>query len=318
MGFCPLGFCPHGILSSGIFSSWDFFLHEILSSWDLSEYPFRRREYQRLLGLLNFAAPLCKIGRLHMRLVIRDAPRFPKVHHRSPRRSCSARVSPSLRAHLLWWTRTTNLLRPVPLSPPTPTLTIWTDASDSGWGGASSLNDEIWGVWSQAEVSHHINAKECMAVLRVIQCIRPPKASALLVRSDNMVAVAWINRQGSSTSKRLNTLAIKLQPLCLLHQWTIRASYNPGPQNTWADSLSRGHFIPSEFVLAQESFHQLLRLQSLQVDLFAHPGNARLPVFGCPFRHPRAAIHDALTADWNRWDSIYLFPPPALIPVCLR
>ena len=92
----------------------------------------RRREYQRLLGLLNFAAPLCKTGRLHLRLVIRDAPRFPKVYHRSPQRSCSARVSPSLRAHLLWWTRTANLLRPVPLSPPT--LTVWTVASDSGWG----------------------------------------------------------------------------------------------------------------------------------------------------------------------------------------
>ena len=38
----------------------------------------RRREYQRLLGLLNFAAPLCKTGRLHLRLVIRDAPRFPR------------------------------------------------------------------------------------------------------------------------------------------------------------------------------------------------------------------------------------------------
>ena len=118
-----------------------------------------QREYQRLLGLLNFAAPLCKTGRLHLRLVIRDAPRFPKVHHRSPQRSCSARVSHSLPAHLLWWTRTANLLRPVPLSPPTPTLTVWTDASDSGWGGASSLNHETWGVWFQAEVSLHINAK---------------------------------------------------------------------------------------------------------------------------------------------------------------
>ena len=308
MGFCPLGFCPHGILSSGIFSSWDFFLHGILSSWDLSEYSFRRREYQRLLGLLNFAAPLCKIGCLHMRLVIRDAPRFPKVHHRSPRRSCSARVSPSLRAHLLWWTRTTNLLRPVPLSPPTPTLTIWTDASDSGWGGASSLNHETWGVWSQAEVSHHINAKECMAVLRVIQHIRPPKASALLVRSDNMVAVAWINHQGSSTSKRLNTLTSGQSG-----QVTTPAHRTPG--RTPSPGVTS---FPQSLSLLKSRFHQLLRLQSLQVDLFAHPGNARLPVFGCPFRHPRAAIHDALTADWNRWDSIYLFPPPALIPVCLR
>ena len=93
-----------------------------------------RREYQRLLGLLNFAAALCKSGRLPLRLVIRDAPRFPKVRSSRRARSCSARISPSLRAHLLWWTKPGNLRQPVSLSPPTPTLTIWTDAPDSGWG----------------------------------------------------------------------------------------------------------------------------------------------------------------------------------------
>ena len=28
-------------------------------------------------------------------------------------------------------------------------------------------------------------------------------------------------------------------------------------------------------------------------------------------------IHDALSADWNTWETIYLFPPPALVPTCL-
>ena len=76
--------------------------------------------------------------------------------------------------------------------------------------------------------------------------------------------------------------------------------------------------LPSEWVISQASFLQLLRLQNLQVDLFAHPGNARLPVFGYPFRQPRAADHYARTADWNRWSASYLFRPPALFPVCLR
>ena len=55
-----------------------------------------------------------------------------------------------------------------------------------------------------------------------------------------------------------------------------------------------------------------------QIDLFAHPGNAKLPQFGCLFKHPSATIIDALTTDWNRWHSIYLFPPPDLIPLCLQ
>ena len=167
-------------------------------------------------------------------MVTRDAPRFPKVHYRRPQRSGSTRVSSSLRTHLLWRTKTDNLLRPVPLSPPTPTSIVWTDASDSG----SSLNHEAWGVWSQ------LNALQFSWSSNPL---RPLEGSALLMRSDNTVAVAWINRQCSNTSKRLNSLGIRLQSLCLLHQWTIRASYIPSPQNTWADSLSRGHLIPSEW-----------------------------------------------------------------------
>ena len=117
----------------------------------------RRRDYQRLLGLLNFAAPLCKTGRLHLRLIIRDAPRFPKIHLRHRRGVCSARISSSLQVHLQWWTKTDNLLQSVPLSPPS--LMVWTDASDSGLGGgASSLNHEVWRVWSQEEAVWHIKA----------------------------------------------------------------------------------------------------------------------------------------------------------------
>ena len=115
----------------------------------------RHRDYQRLLGLLYFAAPLCRSGRLHLRLIIQGAPRFPNIRSCSRASICTARVSPSLWAHLLWWTKPQSQAACSPPSPPT--LIIWTDASDSGWGGASSLNHEAWGVWSQPDVSWHIN-----------------------------------------------------------------------------------------------------------------------------------------------------------------
>ena len=87
--------------------------------------------------------------------------------------------------------------------------------------------------------------------------------------------------------------------LCICYQWLFRASYISSPQNTWMDTLSRGQLILSEWVISQASFLQLLRLQNLQVDLFARPGNVHLSMFGRPFHHPQAAVHDALTADWN-------------------
>ena len=51
-----------------------------------------------------------------------------------------------------------------------------------------------------------------------------------------------------------------------------------------------------------------------EIDLFAHPGNHLLPKFGCRFPHPQAAITDALNVDKSRWEKIYIFPPPTLMP----
>ena len=273
----------------------------------------KKKEFQLLLFLINFAAPLCKRGKQHLRAVVLEAPRFRQLN--------KTKTSSRLRSHLRWWSATTNLQQAVPMSPPPPSLTIWTDASDSGWGGVSSLNQEAWGVWSTRERTWHINWKECLAVqpvLNTLLALLPPHGSSLLVRTDNTVVVALINKQGSNTSRGLNKLASKLLHTCDLHSWTIRASHIPGSHKTWADSLSRERPVRSEWSVSKESFQLLTKIRSPMIDLFAHPGNAKLPTFGCPFRHQSATVFDALTADWKRWGSIYLFPPTDLIPLCLR
>ena len=45
------------------------------------------------------------------------------------------------------------------------------------------------------------------------------------------------------------------------------------------------------------------------MDLFATRENARLPEFVSPFPDPLALGVDAFSLHWDRWDSIYLFPP---------
>ena len=61
--------------------------------------------------------------------------------------------------------------------------------------------------------------------------------------------------------------------------------------------------------LSPQSFQQLGTLLYPVIDLFAHPGNAKLPAFGCPFPFPSATVVDALATNWYRWKRIYLFPP---------
>ena len=76
--------------------------------------------------------------------------------------------------------------------------------------------------------------------------------------------------------------------------------------------LSRSLPVRSEWSLSPLSFRQLMTLLFLPaIDLCS------LPAFGCPFPFPSATIIDALAANWNKWERIYLFTPPDLIQTCL-
>ena len=87
----------------------------------------------------------------------------------------------------------------------------------------------------------------------------------------------------------------------------IKAPTRP-PQHMGRLPLSES---PSEngVSLSPQSFQQLRTLLYPVIDLFAHPGNAKLPAFGCPFPFPSATVVDALATNWYRWKRIYLFPP---------
>ena len=185
-----------------------------------------------------------------------------------------------------------------------------------GGGGVSSLGSTVSGVWSHEESLLHINTLECLAVTRSLLKLDPPKDSVILVRTDNTVVVSLINKQGSNKSKILSRFLHELLTLCARNKWTIRARHLPGHLNTWADSLSRSHPVRAEWSLSPQSSQQLTTHLSPEIDLFAHPGNAKLPVFGCPF--PSATVVESLATNCNRWKKIYLFPPPDLIQTCLQ
>ena len=157
-----------------------------------------------------------------------------------------------------------------------------------------------------------------MSVTRSLLRLDPPKDSVILVRTDNTVVVSLMNKQGSNKSKVLSRFLHDLLALCARNRWIIRSRHLPGHLNTGADSLSRSHPGRAEWSLSPQSFQQLTTHLSPEIDLFAHPGNAKLPTFGCPFPFPSATVVDALATNWNRWKKIYLFPPPDLIQTCLQ
>ncbi|XP_076030869.1 uncharacterized protein LOC143019053 [Oratosquilla oratoria] len=146
---------------------------------------FSRRQWEGLLGCLNFAAPALPLGRLkHRRLtreVNRSIPLFPRDLPRP--------VPSTLHSLLRPWLRPGVLRQSVPWSPPPPRITVATDASDIGWGFQSSWGHQACGGWSEERRSLHINLRELIVVKEWLE--RHPEISYTSVRfdMDNVTAV---------------------------------------------------------------------------------------------------------------------------------
>ena len=181
-----------------------------------------------------------------------------------------------------------------------------------------SQGGTVWSKWSVEDSFLHINGLECLAVINCLKFFLPQTNATILIRSDNRVVVSLINKPRSNKINTLNRLITPLLNLCSLNHWTHLACYIPGNLNTWADSLPRGHAIRSEWILDQQSFQTITQHLLPEIDIFAHPGNAKQPTFGYLSRPPLALIVDALSVNWYAWKTIYLFPPIDLIPICMK
>lgn len=231
------------------------------------------RELQQFLGCTNFASFAVPRARLNSRAIQCCLSKT----YKSPShlfRKCP--LSKEARQDLHWWVSFFPLGKP--LHPPTPSESITTDASSSGWGatwGSLSLS----GRWPDNEVSH-INWLELRAIYLAFKQWGPSlRGKTVAVQSDNRTAVAYILREGGTCSRRLLDLTRDL--LGLTDRWgiTIRPSYIPGLVNIEADSLSCGKSVQEWCILPwipQQIFH---RWGIPQVDLFASSQNSQCDQF---------------------------------------
>ncbi|KAL0183542.1 hypothetical protein M9458_019238, partial [Cirrhinus mrigala] len=90
---------------------------------------------------------------------------------------------------------------------------VTTDASNMGWGALCD-GKPAFDLWTKAEAGIHINCLEMLAVCRALHFfLTDLKGHHVLVRSDSMTVVSYINRQGGLSSKRLFTLVKDLLDL---------------------------------------------------------------------------------------------------------
>lgn len=277
------------------------------------------RSWLVLLGYLASLVDLVPFCRLRMRPLqwhllafFRPASRRYDVH--VPR---DLVITP----HLSWWASRENLSVGSVFPPPPHDVVLTTDASLFGWG-AYIGGAPASGRWLPPWTSRHINSLELEAVARALRHFQPlVSGRRVLVRSDSTTVVSYINRQGGTKSFLLWSQTWDLFQWAIGLGISLRAVYLPGVENVSADALSRPgrRYRSAEWGLDPEVFRLLCERTRLspEVDLFATPENAQVPLFCTLFPHPLAWRVNALSFPWAGY-VFYAFPPPGLISVVLR
>ena len=197
-------------------------------------------------------------------------------------------------------------------------MVIESDASTLGWG-ASLNNTSTGGPWAPQERSHHINYLELLAAFLALKTFATNTYNkAILLRLDNVTAIAFLNRMGGTHSETLCSLAVHIWEWCLERNIFIHAEHLPWKLNVRADWHSRHTQDCSDWQLHPLIFQQLQdKLGPFSIDLFASRTNTQLSTY-CSWKpDPSAIAIDALSISW-RDHHPYLFPPFSLLIRCLE
>ncbi|CAL4240633.1 unnamed protein product, partial [Meganyctiphanes norvegica] len=215
-----------------------------------------RRQLESLLGLLNFAASIIPLGRLRL---------LPLITWMNSKTSPGTRDIPVQLDHsfldpLQIWQDTEFLSCHVPMTVPTPSLQLMTDASRGGWCGVL-LPHKVWGLWPPEFGVHSSNWLELEAIyLSLVEFLQLLKGQDVLIMTDNTTAVSCLRHQGSLRSGPLMSLTITILEFCLLHSITLVPKHLPGGLNVLADRGSRSDPITTEWSLDKETFGWLSSL----------------------------------------------------------
>ena len=274
------------------------------------------RTWASLIGLLGSVDKIVPGGRLRIR-PLQSHLMAQWKQAEDPSFSAWLGVAPTLQRDLDWWVQTGNWTRGVPTLPQNPSLVIYTDASNRGWGAhTESRKKQVSGLWNPTQKLWHINLLEMRAV---VLALRKWETSCLgrtvLVASDNSTVVAYLNKSGGTRSASLNMMTVRLLKWAMARKISIRARHIPGNLNVLADRLSRrGSLIPGEWSLNSHEFRRLVDLSGFSptIDLFATNMNAKLPFYVLPIPDKKAMAVDALSLNWSGME-VYAFPPYAIL-----
>ena len=269
-------------------------VHQAAETRRLSVEAARCEDLHRLLGMLVFMASLVRRGRLRLRPVQWWA--FTAWCQRTGNWSDRIQVPQWVLSEVAWWS-SPAVLQGLPLAARETEVTLFTDASSSGWG-AQLGSHSTQGQWSASQRLCHINVLEMQAVIYAVRDFLPHlRYRVVRLMCDNAVTVAYIKNEGGTRSHILMQMTIRLLKWCDSKAITLVPVHLPGVRNIQADSLSRvGQTLTTEWTMAMESLRPVFaKWGEPQIDMFATFANRRLVKFLSPYPDPRAEWTDAMS-----------------------
>ena len=151
------------------------------------------RDLHRLLGMLVFMASLVRRRRLRLHPVQWWA--ATAWCQRTGSWSDRITVPQWALSEVAWWA-SPAVLQGLPLAVKETEVTLFTDASSSGWG-AQLGSRSTWGQWSASRRSWHINALEMQAVINAVRdFLLHLRSRVVRLMRYNAVTVAYIKNEG--------------------------------------------------------------------------------------------------------------------------
>ena len=249
-------------------------VQSVLQHW-MANPNITARDLHRLLGMLVFMASLVRRGRLRLRPVQWWA--ATAWCQRTGNWSDGIQVPQWVLSEVAWWS-SPAVLQGLPLAARETEVTLFTDASSSGWG-AQLGSHSTQGQWSASQRLCHINILEMQAVIYAVRDFLPHlRYRVVRLMCDNAVMVAYIKNEGGTRSHTLMQMTIRLLKWCDSKAITLVPVHLPGVRNIQGDSLSRvGQTLTTEWTVAMESLRPVFaKWGEPQIDMFVTFANRRL------------------------------------------
>ena len=198
-----------------------------------------RRDLEKLVGYLNFAAQYLKLGRLFLKPIQAWMEKNTSVWSRDQRVPSNR----ELREALVPWADPDFLSTPIPMKQKAFNITLMTDASEDAWGGILQPQ-KATAAWPMEWQGMSMNWKELKAIhMSILVFQERRRGQCVRILSDNMTALAYLKREGSLASEALLSHSMELLTYAQEQEISLVPVQLKGKLNVLADLASRSRLI---------------------------------------------------------------------------